>query len=176
MSVDLKKAMDAMDRQNKEFNALTMLTKRWQQLQQVAVVDDDYPEYRHVYEGAMKDFIDAIRKNGRIPAILLVLSLLFLGTPAHAGMVIRSDTGWGEGCMRLAVQLRLLNASAVRVSASASRASDFSFNGAKVCSGTTACTFTWLRRTMKLGENTMTVDGLAADGCGVSIVSYLDLT
>lgn len=57
---------DALDRQNKEFDALTELAKRWGALQQVAVVDDDYPQYRHRYEGALKDFIGAIRENGRL--------------------------------------------------------------------------------------------------------------
>lgn len=58
--------MSGIDRQNKEFDALTKLSERWFALQRVAVVDDDYPEYRHRYEGAIKDFIDAIRINGRI--------------------------------------------------------------------------------------------------------------
>jgi hypothetical protein len=56
----------ALDRQNKEFSALTALAKKWKALANTAVVDDDYPEMRHYYESAMKDFIDAIRENGRI--------------------------------------------------------------------------------------------------------------
>lgn len=57
---------DAIDRQNKEFDALTKLSEKWKTLRNIPVVDDDYPEYRHYYESAMKDFIDAIRANGRI--------------------------------------------------------------------------------------------------------------
>lgn len=56
----------ALDRQNKEFDALTELSKRWESLRRIAVVDDDYPEYRHRYEGALKDFIRAVRENGRL--------------------------------------------------------------------------------------------------------------
>ncbi len=56
----------SLDRQNKEFDALTKLADCWRILQSVAVVDDDYPEYRHYYESALKTFIDALRENGRL--------------------------------------------------------------------------------------------------------------
>ncbi len=56
----------SLDRQNKEFDALTKLSDCWRILQSVAVVDDDYPEYRHYYESALKTFIDALRENGRL--------------------------------------------------------------------------------------------------------------
>ena len=59
----------ALDRQNKEFDALTTLAAKWNILRNTAVVDDDYPEMRHYYESAMKDFINAIRENGRITEI-----------------------------------------------------------------------------------------------------------
>lgn len=58
--------MESIDRQNREFDALAELSKRWAALQRVAVVDDDYPEYRHRYEGALKDFIRALEDNGRL--------------------------------------------------------------------------------------------------------------
>lgn len=58
--------MDGIDRQNKEFDALNELIKRWESLQRVAVVDDDYPEYRHYYETALKNFVGAIENNGRL--------------------------------------------------------------------------------------------------------------
>lgn len=61
-----KTAMDRIDLQNAEFDALTRLAEEWRKLQQVAVVDDDYPEARHYYEGALKDFIKACDANGRI--------------------------------------------------------------------------------------------------------------
>jgi len=57
---------DTIELQNKEFDALTALAKQWSTLKQVPVVDDDYPKYRHRYEGAVKDFIIAIRANGRL--------------------------------------------------------------------------------------------------------------
>jgi hypothetical protein len=55
-----------MDLQNAEFDALTELAKKWETLRRVPVVDDDYPLYRGYYEGAMMDFIEAIRANGRV--------------------------------------------------------------------------------------------------------------
>lgn len=59
--------MTAIDLQNREFEALTDLSKRWQILQRIAVVDGDYPEARCRYEGAMHRFIAAITANGRLP-------------------------------------------------------------------------------------------------------------
>ena len=58
-------AKDRLYLQNNEFDALTVLAEQWRLLRQVAVVDDDYPAYRHRYEGALKTFIDAARANGR---------------------------------------------------------------------------------------------------------------
>lgn len=58
--------MDAIAKQNKEFDAVERLLKEWRRLQMTPVVDDDYPEVRHYYESAMRDLIDAIRNNGRI--------------------------------------------------------------------------------------------------------------
>lgn len=68
--VDIATMSAALDRQNKEFDALAELAKRYDQLTRVAVVEDDYPEYRHRYEGALKDFIKAIRENGRLGGVV----------------------------------------------------------------------------------------------------------
>ncbi len=57
-------AKDPIGLQNEEFDALTRLSEAWRILQNVAVVDDDYPEYRHKYNGALKDFISALKANG----------------------------------------------------------------------------------------------------------------
>lgn len=57
--------MTGIDRQNREFDALTNLATRWKALQCVAVVDDAYPEERHRYEGALKEFLAAVEANGR---------------------------------------------------------------------------------------------------------------
>jgi hypothetical protein len=57
---------DRIALQNAEFDALNKLIEKYQTLCTIAVVDDDYPEFRHYYEGALKNFIDALRKNGRI--------------------------------------------------------------------------------------------------------------
>lgn len=51
--------------QNAEFDALTKLAEAWRILQHVAVVDDDYPDYRHKYEQALRAFIAAWLANGR---------------------------------------------------------------------------------------------------------------
>lgn len=64
--VDFEKAMAALKPQKDEFNSLNKLIKAYNALP--AIVDDDYPEMRHRYESCMKDFIDAIRKNGRLNA------------------------------------------------------------------------------------------------------------
>lgn len=58
--------MTRIDLQNAEFDALEKLIEKYKTLCTVAVVDDDYPEYRHYYESALKTFIDALRANGRI--------------------------------------------------------------------------------------------------------------
>jgi hypothetical protein len=55
-----------LDRQNAEFDVLDVLVERWRILKTVAVVDDDYPHVRHGYEAALKDFIAALRENGRL--------------------------------------------------------------------------------------------------------------
>lgn len=57
---------DKLDLQNIEFDRMTKLAEAWTILRKIAVVEDDYPQYRRKYEAAMRDFIDAIRANGRI--------------------------------------------------------------------------------------------------------------
>src|ERR1700739_3058699 len=58
--------MDKMQAQKEEFNALIKLWQAYKAMP--AVVDDDYPEYRHYYEKALQEFIEAIIVNGRISA------------------------------------------------------------------------------------------------------------
>lgn len=57
--------MKQLDLQCAEFDTLSNLTKAWATLQKIAVVDDDYPEYRHKYESALKEFLAACKANGR---------------------------------------------------------------------------------------------------------------
>lgn len=54
---------DSIALQNAEFGALTELAKRWTTLQRVPVVDDDYPEHRHYYERALREFLRAVASN-----------------------------------------------------------------------------------------------------------------
>lgn len=55
---------DRMQLQVDEFNALDELIKRYKNLP--SVVDDDYPEMRHYYEGAAQSFLNACIANGRV--------------------------------------------------------------------------------------------------------------
>lgn len=54
-----------IEQQNREFNTLDKLIIAWNRLKQTAVVEDDYPEMRHYYEAAIKDFLIACKENGR---------------------------------------------------------------------------------------------------------------
>jgi NTP pyrophosphatase (non-canonical NTP hydrolase) len=57
---------DRIATQGKEFDALADLAARFRSLP--PVVDDDYPECRHRYEGALRAFLAACVANGRMPA------------------------------------------------------------------------------------------------------------
>lgn len=57
--------MCTMETQTAEFDALQNLCECWRKLTLTAVVDDDYPEMRHYYEGALRAFLLACRANGR---------------------------------------------------------------------------------------------------------------
>lgn len=54
--------------QNDEFKALDELIRALNRHDEVAVVDDDYPSVRHAYEGALANFIAAMKANGRFAA------------------------------------------------------------------------------------------------------------
>lgn len=64
MAADIEEMINKLKPQSDEFDALAKLIKAYNNLP--AVVDDDYPEMRHYYEGALKTFIDACKVNGRI--------------------------------------------------------------------------------------------------------------
>ncbi|WOE76350.1 hypothetical protein [Alterisphingorhabdus coralli] len=51
--------------QNAEFDALTALIKAKEHHDCVPVVDEQYQEARHNYEGALEHFIKAMEENGR---------------------------------------------------------------------------------------------------------------
>lgn len=60
----------SIETQSAEFDALEHLIKTYAAtIQSVPIVDDDYPEARHRYEGALRDFLRALNDNGRIPAL-----------------------------------------------------------------------------------------------------------
>lgn len=62
--IDPESTSDRMERQSHEFSMLDALIKTYTVLP--AVVDDDYPEARHYYEGALRGFLEACKNNGRI--------------------------------------------------------------------------------------------------------------
>jgi hypothetical protein len=63
--MDIDEMTARIDRQNKEFTALNQLVKSWETLKQIAVVDDDYPRFRHYYERDLDLFLKACKENGR---------------------------------------------------------------------------------------------------------------
>lgn len=70
-TADFKRSIVGLDRQNKEFDALTKLAEEWTRLRNVPVVDDYYPEARHAYESALKTFITALEANRRLPVSMI---------------------------------------------------------------------------------------------------------
>lgn len=56
---------DRMKLQRAEFDAADELANAIRAHGMTPVVDDDYPEVRHRYEGALQTFLRAIRANGR---------------------------------------------------------------------------------------------------------------
>jgi len=62
MSDDILKRMEL---QSKEFAAANEFSKALKNHNQVAVIDDDYPEVRHRYEGALAELLKAMKDNGR---------------------------------------------------------------------------------------------------------------
>lgn len=58
---DVKK----LELQSDEFDAASDFAKAVKMHSQVAVVDDDYPQVRRVYEGALKNLIASLQRNGR---------------------------------------------------------------------------------------------------------------
>lgn len=58
--------MERMKLQTAEFAAMNHLAEQYRRIKMVDVVDDDYPEVRHGYESALRDFINALKGNGRL--------------------------------------------------------------------------------------------------------------
>lgn len=65
MADDMAAAFARIELQNAEFKAVKRLAEAWRPLQMIAPVDDDYPEFRHRYEGAIEGLLRAARANGR---------------------------------------------------------------------------------------------------------------
>lgn len=87
-----------LDLQNAEFDTLTELAKQWNILCRIAVVDDDYPSHRMVYEAALANFIDAIRVNGRLaPHLMPVLQPWVCALPMMQQSVLISGVRSPDG-------------------------------------------------------------------------------
>lgn len=56
---------DRMALQSAEFDAMEKLAAAWRALTMTPIVDDDYPQVRHHYEGALGAFLTACKANGR---------------------------------------------------------------------------------------------------------------
>lgn len=54
---------DIIEKQGKEFDALDALIKAYRNMP--PIVDDDYPEMRHYFEGRIYEYIEAMIANGR---------------------------------------------------------------------------------------------------------------
>ena len=54
-----------IDLQNDEFNAVRELSKQMRRVELTPPIDDDYPEVRHDYEGAVRQAMKAFVANGR---------------------------------------------------------------------------------------------------------------
>jgi len=63
--MNAKKIMRTMVSQSNEIAAAAALAKQVRRLEMTAVVDDDFPEVKHAYEGALADLIRAMKANGR---------------------------------------------------------------------------------------------------------------
>lgn len=61
--IDMTTITARMDLQNKEFETVDELAKQWKRLQLTPIVDDDYPEVRSGYEGALQRFLRAVNDN-----------------------------------------------------------------------------------------------------------------
>ncbi|MHB1057289.1 MAG: hypothetical protein ACYC0F_05335 [Rhodanobacter sp.] len=57
--------MDRFELQRKEFVAADAFSKALKRHNCTAIVDDDYPEVRYVYEGALANLLAAMHGNGR---------------------------------------------------------------------------------------------------------------
>lgn len=61
----MSEMMKRMELQSAEFDAADAFAKALRAHNNVAVVDDDYPEVRHTYESALRAFFQACANNGR---------------------------------------------------------------------------------------------------------------
>jgi NTP pyrophosphatase (non-canonical NTP hydrolase) len=86
----------AMKPQSDEFDAMDALAKEWRRVQMTPIVDDDYPEVRHAYEGAVRTFLTACKANGRQVAAESKVAMSM--NLEHIGEIsLQRVTRWHEG-------------------------------------------------------------------------------
>ena len=56
---------DKFETQRDEFEAADSFSRRLRQLNSTPIVDEDYPEIRHLYESALENLIRKMTVNGR---------------------------------------------------------------------------------------------------------------
>lgn len=79
---------DKIELQNEEFKAAGAFAQALNRHNMTAVVDEDYPEVRHAYEGALANLIVAMRENGRfgtLPPAPVAQDTTHLATPIGDG-------------------------------------------------------------------------------------------
>ena len=54
-----------MELMRKEFDAADKFAKKLARHNMTPIVDDDYPQVRHEYEGALASLLEAMKKNKR---------------------------------------------------------------------------------------------------------------
>ncbi len=62
---DTTKTIDRIALQRAEFDAFDVAVAKYHALCNTPIVDDDYPQVRHYFEGALASFIKAMIANGR---------------------------------------------------------------------------------------------------------------
>lgn len=60
--------MDKMQTMRGEFDAATKFSRAVNEINQTPIVDDDYPEVRERYEGALIGLLRAMKANNRFDA------------------------------------------------------------------------------------------------------------
>lgn len=67
-TMDMAETLKRLDQQKAEFDAADKLAVAMHNISVTPVVDDDYPQVRHLYESALADLLRSMKENGRFVA------------------------------------------------------------------------------------------------------------